>query len=126
MPSLEWVDVEINPCDQASVWSDDWDGAPVLEKAVSDQLTILMRNRLNRVINEPDEHRCEANGCADMRDTASAKPVGWVLVEDDPPARSGCYWWWLTLVQVDGHVSLACEDCTPTNIYPERPASVRT
>jgi hypothetical protein len=114
MPSLEWVDIEVDPTDHGG----DPEAALALLREVYVQLTIPMRAVLEKVIDEPDEHSCQANGCASMRGTAGAKGVGWVLVEDDDePWRSGCHWDWLTLIQHDGKVIVACEDCSPSNVY---------
>jgi hypothetical protein len=113
MPSLEWVDIEVDPTDHGG----DPHAALALLREVYVQLTIPMRMTLEMVIDEPDEHTCQANGCT-VPPWNRAASVGYVLHEDDDnPARSGWSWRWLTLIQRDDRVIVVCENCTPSTVY---------
>ena len=114
MPSIEWVDIEVDPTDHGG----DPHAALALLREVYVQLTIPMRMTLEMVIDEPDEHTCQANGCA-LPGTASAAPIGYVLYDDDDDYVRGLQWRWLTLIQRDDKVIVVCEDCSPTNLYAE-------
>lgn len=110
MNTLTWVD-------EVTVTVSGDPGDPDVE-FYHPELTNQMIEVLQKVVNEPDEWSCQAEGCNIGRPGDRPAPVGWVLHEpEDYGDRGGLTWAWTTVVQVGEKVFVVCEDCTPSNVY---------